>query len=85
MPNSRSIVANIALTCALSATSAWMARPPAGPFIDDTVCSAASRRTSFTTTCAPSSAKSSAIARPSPEPPPVTSATLSLSFIGPSP
>src|SRR2546426_10710948 len=81
-PSSRSMVANIALTWALSATSAWIARPPADPFISDTVFSATSRRTSLTTTCAPSSAKSSAIARPSPDPPPVTSATRSVSFIG---
>src|SRR3989441_1252574 len=81
-PSSRSMVVNIALTWALSATSAWIARPPADPFISDTVFSATSRRTSLTTTCAPSSAKSSAIARPSPDPPPVTSATRSVSFIG---
>ena len=85
VPSSRSIVANIALTCGLSATSAWIARPPAGPFIDATVCSAVSSRSSLTTTWAPSSANSSEIARPSPEPPPVTSAIRSLSFIGPSP
>ncbi len=85
VPTSRSTVANIAFTWALSATSAWIARPPAGPFMDATVCSAVSRRSSLTMTCAPSSAKSSEIARPSPEPPPVTSATRSLSFIGLSP
>ena len=55
-PTSRSIVANIAFTWALSATSAWIARPPAGPFIDATVCSAVSSRSSLTMTCAPSSA-----------------------------
>src|SRR5262245_40771537 len=80
-PTSRSIVANIAFTWALSATSAWMARPPPEPFISITVCFAVSRESSLTMTCAPSSAKSSEIARPSPEPPPVTSATLSWSFI----
>ena len=85
VPISRSIVANIAFTWALSATSAWIARPPPGPFIAATVCAAVSRCSSLTTTCAPSSAKSSEIARPSPEPPPVTSATLSLSFIAHSP
>src|SRR5712692_10509012 len=79
VPNSRSIWANIALTCALSATSAWMAQPPEG--IAATVSFAASSRTSFTMTRAPSSAKSCAMARPMPEPAPVTNATRSLSFM----
>ena len=41
-PNSRSIVANIVFTWALSATSAWIARPPAEPVISATTRSAAS-------------------------------------------
>src|SRR5712692_6933083 len=79
VPNSRSIWANIALTCALSATSAWMAQPPEP--MAATVSRAASSRTSFAMTRAPSSAKSCAMARPMPEPAPVTRATLSLSFM----
>src|SRR5499426_3727484 len=61
-----------------------MARPlPPASF--SAVARAASRRMSLTTTSAPSSAKRSAMARPMPEPPPVTSATFPSSLIPLSP
>src|SRR2546425_855610 len=80
-PSSRSTVVNIALTWPLSATSAWIARPRAGSLKAFTVLSASSRRVSLTTTRAPSSAKARQMARPMPEPPPVTRATRSSSFM----
>ena len=56
------------------------ARPPAS-VINETVLRPPSELMSATTTFAPSSAKSRQVARPMPEPPPVTMATLSLSRI----
>src|SRR3989442_743516 len=56
-----------------------MAHPPEE--IAATVSFAASSRKSFAMTRAPSSAKSCAMARPMPEPAPVTNATRSLSFM----
>src|SRR5215831_5436144 len=81
VPSSRSISANMALTWALSATSAAMARAAAAraPRLS-TVSLAARTLRSLTTTRAPSAAKSWAIARPMPEPAPVMRATLSWSF-----
>src|SRR5262245_50667790 len=73
-PCSRSSLANIARTASLSATSAAMAPAPAPSAL--AVVSAASCRMSLTTTRAPAWAKRSQMARPIPEPPPVTSAIL---------
>src|SRR5215510_12254775 len=86
VPSSRSISANMALTWALSATSAAMARAAAAraPRLS-TVSLAARALRSLTTTRAPSAAKSWAIARPMPEPAPVMRAPLSWSFTPPSP
>src|SRR6266571_3110117 len=80
-PKSRSTSANMALTCALSATSARIARAsePAAPRAS-TVSRAAVSLRSFAITRAPSCANSVAIARPMPEPAPVMRATLSLSL-----
>src|SRR5262245_1810869 len=80
VPSSRSAWANIARTCPLSATSAVMANPrPPGSLL--AVVWAASPFTSLTTTRAPSSAKSMAMAWPIPEPAPVTSATRFCNFM----
>ena len=66
-------------TVSAEPAAAAIARAPAPSAL--AVASAASWRTSFTTTRAPSSAKRSQMARPMPEPPPVTSATLSFSLM----
>src|SRR6185369_7282564 len=65
-----------------SATSAGtpIARPPAAVISSTTLC-AASSRMSLIATIAPSRANSSAIARPIPEPAPVTRATLPSSVM----
>src|SRR5579871_4830385 len=74
--------ANIFFTAALfetSATNAFAPLPPARSISVTTFC-ADSVRMSLIPTLAPSRAKVSPVSRPSPEPPPVISTTLSLSF-----
>ncbi len=81
-PKRCTMVSNISRTCALLATSATTGcagGAPSAASSSTVVCAAASRR-SFTTTVAPSSAKIVAIARPIPEPAPVTSATRPASL-----
>ena len=80
-PKSRSTSANIRFTCPESATSAAIARPRVASLPDaiaSAVAWADSWVRSFTITRAPSWAKRSAMARPMPEPAPVTRATRSL-------
>src|ERR1700733_5708787 len=75
--------ANIFFTAALfetSATNAFAPLPPARSISVTTFC-ADSGRTSLIPTLAPSRAKVRPVSRPNPEPPPVMSTTLSLSFI----
>src|SRR5262245_7503218 len=76
-PKASTVARTIASTCASSATSArtQIARPPAAS-TSRTVSSPPAASTSATVTAAPSRAKPSAVARPMPAPPPVTSATL---------
>ncbi len=69
---------NIAITASSSATSPGTARPEP---ISATVFCAVSALMSFTATVAPSSAKSRLIARPIPEPPPVTRTLRPSSFM----
>src|SRR6266550_4510164 len=80
VPHSRTTRAKSASTCALSATSVGtpMAVPPSAR-ISAATRSALSRFRSATATCAPSAAKRRAIARPIPDPPPVTTATRLVS------
>src|SRR5437870_9785915 len=75
VPHSRTTRAKSASTWALSATSVGtaMAAPPSAKTSAATR-SAPSRLRSATATCAPSAAKRRAIARPIPDPPPVTTA-----------
>src|ERR1700674_5404614 len=82
VPNAAMNSANILPTAALLDTSATNGRavPPARS-ISVTTLPADSGRMSLTPTFAPSRANVSPISRPSPEPPPVISTTLSLSFI----
>ena len=69
-------------TSGLLATSTWHATAwPPSPSISSTVSLALPRRMSAATTAAPSAAKRTALARPMPEPAPVTMATLSCSSI----
>src|SRR5436190_4482417 len=78
-PSSASAASNAAATASGSRTSAGAATPAP---IAATVSSSGSRRRPRTATEAPSRASSSAIARPSPVPPPVTSATRPSSVPG---
>src|SRR5580704_8273374 len=82
VPNSEIKSANIFATAALLDTSATKGRalPPARSISVTTFC-ADSGLISLTPTVAPSRANVSPISRPSPDPPPVISTTLSLSFI----
>src|SRR5215469_7201220 len=82
VPNAAMKSANILATAALFDTSATkdLALPPARSISVTTFC-ADSGLMSLTPTFAPSRAKVSPISRPSPEPPPVISTILSLSFI----
>src|SRR5258708_2405770 len=82
VPNAATKSANILRTAALLDTSATNGRaiPPARSISVTTFC-ADSGLMSLTPTFAPSRANVSPISRPSPEPPPVISTTLSLSFI----
>src|SRR6266481_9160319 len=82
VPNAATKSVNIFLTAALLETSATKDRalPPARS-ISVTTLLADSGLISLTPTFAPSRANVSPISRPSPEPPPVISTTLSLSFI----
>src|ERR1700757_2733951 len=82
VPNAATKSVNIFLTAALFETSATNGRalPPARS-ISVTTLSADSGRMSLTPIFAPSRANVSPISRPSPDPPPVISTTLSLSFI----
>src|SRR5271170_5203279 len=82
VPNAAMNSANILATAALLDTSATNGRavPPARS-ISVTTLSADSGRMSLTPTFAPSRANVSPISRPSPDPPPVISTTLSFSFI----
>src|SRR5208282_6610958 len=82
VPNAAMKSANILPTAALLDTSATNGRalPPARSISVTTFC-ADSGRMSLTPIFAPSRANVSPISRPSPDPPPVISTTLSLSFI----
>src|SRR6478609_6554237 len=82
-PNCSTAAATSAPHCSASETSVCcaIASPPA-PWISATVAAAPSSSTSPTTTWAPAAASATALARPSPEPPPVTIATLPSSCIG---
>src|ERR1700735_3428066 len=82
VPNALTNSANILRTAALLDTSATNGRalPPARSISLTTFC-ADSGLISLTPTFAPSRANVSPISRPSPDPPPVISTTLSLSFI----
>src|SRR5260370_14638579 len=82
VPNAEINSANIFATAALLDTSATNGRalPPARSISVTTFC-ADSGLISLTPTFAPSRANVSPISRPSPDPPPVISTTLSLSFI----
>src|ERR1700719_2898266 len=82
VPNAEMNSANIFATAALLDTSATNGRalPPARSISVTTFC-ADSGRMSLTPIFAPSRANVSPISRPSPDPPPVISTTLSLSFI----
>src|SRR5258708_5020238 len=82
VPNAATKSANILRTAALLDTSATNGRavPPARSISVTTFC-ADSGLISLTPTFAPSRANVSPISRPSPDPPPVISTTLSLSFI----
>src|ERR1019366_4688622 len=84
VPNAAIKSANILPTAALLDTSATNGRatPPARSISVATFC-ADSGLMSLTPTFAPSRANVSPISRPRPEPPPVISTTLSLSFIAP--
>src|ERR1035437_3702203 len=84
VPNAAIKSANILPTAALLDTSATNGRatPPARSISVTTFC-ADSGLMSLTPTFAPSRANVSPISRPSPEPAPVISTTLSLSFIAP--
>src|ERR1700734_4182856 len=82
VPNAATNSANILRTAGLLDTSATNGRalPPARS-ISGTTFGADSGLMSLTPTFAPSRANVSPISRPSPDPPPVISTTLSLSFI----
>src|SRR5271156_3289682 len=82
VPNAAMNSANIFATAALLDTSATNGRalPPARSISVTTFC-ADSGLMSLTPIFAPSRANVSPISRPSPDPPPVISTTLSLSFI----
>src|SRR5579863_4292070 len=82
VPNAEINSANIFATAALLDTSATNGRalPPARSISVTTFC-ADSGLMSLTPIFAPSRANVSPISRPSPDPPPVISTTLSLSFI----
>src|SRR3954454_10724148 len=82
VPKASTAVATMRATSGLLATSTWHATawPPASS-ICSTVSLALFRRMSAATTAAPSAAKRSALARPMPEPAPVTITTLSCSSI----
>src|SRR5271170_32824 len=82
VPNAAMKSANIFATAALLDTSATNGRaaPPARS-ISVTTLAADSGLMSLTPTFAPSRANVSPISRPSPDPPPVISTTLSFSFI----
>src|SRR5271155_6161408 len=82
VPNAAMNSANIFLTAALLDTSATNGRafPPARSISVTTFC-ADSGLMSLTPIFAPSRANVRPISRPSPDPPPVISTTLSLSFI----